>query len=398
VMVGAALFTIAIERRILTLPVMGVAFFTLLLGMFGLIVGADNPGLINSVGVFIIAPVVYLISISALGQSSLKTLLTTCAVMTVVSGLYILVYVGGESKVIPQIIPESVLKLAGAGYGEQGGATEIRFFGLSTLAASAPMWLVSLVVKRDDLLPSLPLRAAAATAGVAGAMFGGRRAIILVLVLVPLVAWMVKRIATHPGPSTLSPVQALTGIGAAIVAIFAAPAIIAQPIIVNTWGALLSFFSGTAMDVSTSQSIRNEQADQLMRAWSQSPIWGHGLGATIPGYFRSDQRWQFELQYHLLLMTTGVIGVLLVVIIGVFVVAAIRKAASLRPDLNPTLTVTLCGGAAMLIANATNPYLQAPGHMWAIFLPLAVINVMLRDPAPEHIVEKTLAQPSKYSR
>lgn len=33
----------------------------------------------------------------------------------------------------------------------------------------------------------------------------------------------------------------------------------------------------------------------------------------------------------------------------------------------------------MLIGNASNPYLQAPGHVWAIFLPVAVANLMLRS-------------------
>jgi hypothetical protein len=252
------------------------------------------------------------------------------------------------------------------------------------------MWLASLLVKRDDLLPRMSLRAAAATLGIAGAMMGGRRAIIVLLVLIPLVAWVVKRSTMRVGPLTLSPAQALAGIGVLIVAVFATPAIIAHPIVVNTWGALVSLFSGVSSDASTSQTERNEQADQLLRAWSQSPIWGHGLGAVIPGYSRSDsQPWQFELQYHVLLMQTGVIGALLALTIAVFVVAAILKAAKLRPDMLSTLTVTLCAGIAMLIANASNPYLQAPAHMWAIFLPLAVINIMLRDPAPRD-VEKAL--------
>lgn len=395
VMVTSALMTSVIQRKVLTLPLLGVAFFTLLLGILGLLVGADNPGLVNSAGVFVIAPVVYFVSIAALGHSSLKTLLTTCAVMTVISGTYILVYVGGELGVIPQIIPDIVLELTGAGFGRTGDATEIRFYGLSTLAASAPMWLASLMVERDDLLPRMSLRAAAAAAGIAGAMVGGRRAIIVVLVLIPLVAWVVKRSTMRRGPLTLSPLGALGAMAALIAVIFATPAIISHPLVVNTWGAVVSFFTGVSSDASTSQTERNEQADQLLMAWSQSPIWGHGLGAIIPGYSRSDtQPWQFELQYHVLLMQTGVIGVLLALAIAIFVVVAIRRAASLRPDMLSTLTVTLCAGIAMLIANASNPYLQAPAHMWAIFLPLAVLNVMLRGPAPLDVERARLPQPS----
>lgn len=395
VMVIAALTTSLIQRKVLTLPLMGVAFFTLLLGMFGLIIGTDNPGLINSVGIFLIAPLVYFVSIAALGHSSLKALLTTCAVMTVVAGAYILLYVGGELGILPRVIPSVILQLAGAGFGKTGDAIEIRFYGLSTLVASAPMWLASVLVKRDDLLPRMPLRAAAATAGIAGAMVGGRRAIIVVLVLIPLIAWIVKRSMMRREPLTFSPLRALGAMAALITVIFSAPAIIAHPLVINTWGALVSFFSGVSSDASTSQTVRNEQADQLLRAWTRSPIWGHGMGAVIPGYSRSDtQPWQFELQYHVLLMQTGIVGALLALIIAVVVVVAIQRAARRRPDMVSTLTVTLCAGIAMLIANATNPYLQAPAHMWALFLPLAVMNVMLRDPAPRPAVKPSLPNPS----
>lgn len=395
VMVIAAFMTALVQRKVLTLPLLGVAFFTLLLGMFGLVVGTDNPGLVNSIGIFLIAPLVYFTGIAALGHSSLKALLTTCAVMTVVAGTYILLYVGGELGVLPRVIPNVILQIAGAGFGKTGDAIEIRFYGLSTLVASAPMWLASVLVKRDELLPRLPLRVAAATAGIAGAMVGGRRAIIVVLVLIPLVAWILKRSMMRREPLTVSPIRAMGAMGALITVIFATPVVIAHPLVINTWGAVVSFFSGVSSDASTSQTVRNEQADQLLRAWTQSPIWGRGLGAIIPGYSRSDtQPWQFELQYHVLLMQTGVIGALLALVIAVLVVIAIRRAARLRPDMLSSLTVTLCAGIAMLIANATNPYLQAPAHMWALFLPLAVINVMLRDPAPQSTEKRFLSQPS----
>jgi hypothetical protein len=380
-MVLAAVMTCLKTGRVLTLPVAAIAWVTMILGVYGLLLGVDNDGFMNAAGIFVGTPLLFFFCISALGQGSIRVLLTTGAIMTVVSGVYILVYVGGQTGVLPQVIPASILDLTGAGFGEKGDATAIRFYGLSTLAASGPMWLASLFVRRDAMLPSISLRVAAAAAGVSGALVGGRRAIILALLIIPIIAWLVKRSTRvkRTGPRLIKPGYVLAGLGVAFVGVIFAPQIQAAPIVANTLQSTAAFFTGTTTDVDTDQSIRTEQTEKLLGAWADSPIWGHGLGATINGYQRSSvQPWQFESQYPALLMQTGLIGATLVAVIAVLACVAVRRASKLRPDLIPSLVVTLCGGVAMFIANATNPYLQAPAHHWTIFLPLAVINMMLR--------------------
>lgn len=383
-MVLTAALTILNTMRALTLPIAGIAATTLLLGLYGLLIGADNPGFTNAAGIFVGAPLLFFFVISALGHGSVKALLTTAAIMTVVSGLYILIYVAGAKGYLPQVIPTAVLEITGAGIGEKGDATAIRFYGLSTLAASAPMWVTSLFVGKDDLLPGTRLRVAAAVAGVAGAVVGGRRAIVLTLLIIPVIAWLVKR-ATRPkrtGPRTIHPGYMIAGLIAVAAGAIYAPRILAAPIVANTLQATTAFFTGTSYSEATDQSIRTEQVDRLLSAWTEAPVTGHGLGAIIIGYQRSDaQPWQFEAQYPALLMQTGLIGAVLVLVMATLICVAVFKASRARPDLVPSLVVTLCGGIAMLIANATNPYLQAPAHMWAIFLPLAVLNVILREPA-----------------
>jgi hypothetical protein len=384
-MITTASLTILITRRALTLPILGIAGTTMVLGVFGLFMGADNPGLANAAGIFVGAPLIFFFSISALGGRSLKALLTTGSVMTVVSGVYILVYVAGAKGIIPQVIPSNIREITGAGIGQKGDATAIRFYGLSTLAASGPMWLTSLFVGKDSMLPGTRLRIAAAAAGVAGAVVGGRRAIVLTLLIIPVIAWIVKR-STRPkrtAPRRLRPAFVLLCLWAVVAGAIFSPQIASAPIVSNTVDSTVAFFTGTSDSEETDQSIRNEQVDQLVGAWSESPLLGNGLGATINGYQRSDtQPWQFEAQYPALLMQTGMFGALMVLVMAGFVWAAVRNAAAARPDLVPSMVVTLCGGVAMLIANATNPYLQAPAHMWAIFLPLAVINYMIREPEP----------------
>lgn len=387
-MIFAAVLTGLNMGRALTSPVVAIAYVTIFLGLFGLTIGVQNDGFMNAAGIFVGTPLLFFFCISALGQGSIRALLTTGAVMTVVSGVYILVYVGGQMGVLPQVIPANVLEVTGAGFGEKGDTTAIRFYGLSTLAASGPMWLASLLVRGDAMLPPIALRWAAAAAGVSGAILGGRRAIILTLLVIPVIVWMVKHATSvkKSGPRKINPGFVVAGLGLAAGAVLLAPRIASTPIIANTWQASVSFFTGSSSDISADESVRTYQAERLLAEWVDSPIWGHGLGATIIGYQRSNaQPWQFEMQYHAFLMQAGLIGAILVAIIATLAWRAVRIASQSRPDLIPSLVVTLCGGAAMLIANATNPYLQAPAHHWAIFLPLAVINMMLRTPPPENI-------------
>ena len=45
--------------------------------------------------------------------------------------------------------------------------------------------------------------------------------------------------------------------------------------------------------------------------------------------------------------------------------------------LAPLTVAILTGACTFLIANATNPYLETYDYLWVIFLPLAVVNVLL---------------------
>ncbi|WP_166805977.1 O-antigen ligase family protein [Cryobacterium sp. TMT1-3] len=380
IMALTAIVTALVTHRALVPPVMAVLVLILFLGVFGLIVDSSNPGIANAAGIFIGTPIFFFVCIAALGAASIRLLMYTSAVCTAIIGVSILLYVGGQVGFIPQVIPNWALDVTGAGFGAIGEATQVRFVGLSTLAATAPMWLVSIFMKADALLPPLWLRVLAAVAGVSGAMVGGRRAIVLVLVLMPLVAYLAIRFTSQtPGPRKIPPVLFIVAVATGVGGVVALPTLLSIPILSNTWHSIVSFATGTA-DSNADQSIRGEQTDQLLEAWQQSPIIGHGLGSVINGYVRSAaQPWQFEMQYQTLLMETGLVGMMMVATIGAVLIHSIRKAAAQRPDLNSTLIVAICSGTAMLIANATNPYLQAPAHQWAIFLPLAVINYMLRE-------------------
>jgi hypothetical protein len=86
----------------------------------------------------------------------------------------------------------------------------------------------------------------------------------------------------------------------------------------------------------------------------------------------------FELQYHNLLFTSGLLGLGLILAALASAWIGIRWAAAASPEHLPAIVATGVAALSMLIANATNPYLVAVGHGWSIALVVGVANALLR--------------------
>jgi hypothetical protein len=130
-------------------------------------------------------------------------------------------------------------------------------------------------------------------------------------------------------------------------------------------------------------SLRLNQIEVLVREGLRLPVFGHGVGATIPGYVRDPARpWNFELQYFLYFFQLGVVGLAALLTAAALALRAIRTSITVATE--PLLTVQIAALAcalAILAANASNPYLQAVGHQWMLFLPAGVIGAQFRADA-----------------
>lgn len=384
--------TVLVTRRRLDAAFVPALLITFLFALVGLASGPTNPGFTGAVLVFIAAPLLWWTCAVAVDERTMRGLFTTAAVVTVFVGGTIALYVAQNTGALPALLPGWLLEQYGAGYGELSGSqlggadyTEVRFYALSTLVATGPMWIGSLFVTRDRLLPPWWLRALAAAAATAGALSGGRRAIALVMVLAPVLLWALRWAVARAGAPTTpgrgGPLLLVGGLAGLLALVFD-PGLLGRGVVGAALNSLSSFVTGrTFVGASAGEDqIRVHESEVLLRAWSEAPLFGHGLGATISGYWRDPvEPWRWELQYHGLLLQTGVVGVLLVLLGAAATAAAVLRAVRARPDLTPSLLVACTGAAGMLIGNASNPYLQAPGHVWAIFLPVAVANLMLRS-------------------
>lgn len=345
---------------------LGFAAYALLRSVPG-----DHPGLLNGVSVTLVMPVLFWTVAWAADLVSVRLALRCLAWATVVLSGTVALYVANRRGVLPPLVPTSVLVGSGSGYNDFGDFTEIRFYGLSTLAAAGPLWIASLFV-RDDLLPALPLRYGAAGSALVAALLGGRRGIVVAMLAAPALLWVCRELlGMRPGRSR----RRLPAMLAALAAVYATGRLLfgVDPVVPVRNG-----LTGAGAALTDPASVLGEESRQLLHGWASAPLAGHGLGAVLAGYSRSATRpWSFELQYHLLLFQTGVVGLAAFVAVLALSVRALRRAGRSCPAHAPALLVCTVGAAAMLAVNTTDPYLQAPGHMWAVYLPLALGNAAL---------------------
>ncbi|MGY2083158.1 hypothetical protein [Blastococcus sp. SYSU DS0539] len=374
--------TIVLARRRLAPPLVPVVLVTFTFALVGLLAGPTNPGFTGGFLVFVAAPLLWWMAATAVDERTVQAVFTTLAVVTVIIGGTISLYAAGSTGAVPQLVPSWLLDQYGAGFGGAGDYTEVRLYGLSTLVAAGPLWIASLFVGQDRLLPPNWLRLVAALAATAGTLAGGRRALALVLVLAPLIGWLLRMALQGRRPAEGTTVRGrilLAGAAAVVVGGFM-PGLFSGGVIGAAWRSVTSYVTGAVFpDASAADDrLRAYQADRLLEEWSEKPLFGHGFGAVIDGFARDPvEPWRWELQYHGLLFQTGVVGMSIVLVGAFLTLWVVVRAARARPDLVPSLVVACTGAAGMLIGNATNPYLQAPGHVWSIFLPVAVANIAL---------------------
>jgi hypothetical protein len=135
-------------------------------------------------------------------------------------------------------------------------------------------------------------------------------------------------------------------------------------------------FSSTTEDGGASQ--RNAQFQALLSGWTDNMFFGVGHGSPVYGYYSSAvSPWSFELGYMALLYQIGLVGVAALAAGVLWIYWMGVRVIRTGGDLSGIMIACLSGMSAMLFAHATNPYLARFDGMWALFFPLAVVNVSL---------------------
>ena len=372
---------------------------------------------------FLFWPVVYSLIVIGFKRHVVKIMFYSGAIVTVVISLTFLAGALIALGITPfESLPFWTTSPLGLRYVVGGsGAIALTAHSLPLLLWWGAMRVASLVCGRNDLfLPPMWLRFFAGALAIAAAVIAWRRGILLVLLLVPiimLVIWLLPRVKDRPegrGPRLLVPLVR-------VIACFLSAGLISMGIQRQVTSMLGEGVRSVATVLGLESSAGLSQADldggkpdlisdddwigDRIRASETrfltdadstiDVVFGHGIGASFDreGIDRSIRSWQTELQYQGLYYWTGLTGILLLLAIFIFPVRALRRAFRSVGFLRGSLFVSCIGAAAVLIGNATNPYMQASRHMWPVFFPFMIAGVILSTKRTSDLIAADCPEP-----
>lgn len=118
---------------------------------------------------------------------------------------------------------------------------------------------------------------------------------------------------------------------------------------------------------------RVEQSIALFKGWSEHPFFGNGTGVDA-AVSRSDLPGTYELSYHAMLFERGILGVF--IYFTLYFVLNVWCVRSMKHSIldNKYIIAYLVALTLFMMANATNPYLNAFDYLWILFFGFILCN------------------------
>ena len=334
--------------------------------LWGFLNGA--PGALRVSTVYILWPAVYMLFVGLVHSPRTIVLFEKALIFGVaVSSFMAIALLVGAMTGQAQLAKE-ILAFQGADIGLYAGFVELTLFNLTTVIYGLP-YLAALFFspQAHGWLTSRRWIGLVLLLVLAVCVVSGRRAFWLLAIVTPALVWGLFLMAG------IRVRKRSVGVAAISIVLVAAVGVVALGL---NFGALSDQLV-SAFDFSGEQSasIRYQQYEALMSGWSDSPLIGHGLGASADLVTRSEEQpWAYELSYIGLLFQTGLLGLIIYSSAVLWVFYAGIKLVRLRPGTTQVILPLLAGLAGFLLINATNPYLWKFDYLWTIFLPVAAIN------------------------
>jgi O-antigen ligase len=329
---------------------------------------------------------VYAVLISGVTQKRIliglqKTIVVATLCIAVQGGVYFLTQAG----VLPENRYADLLSFdwESQGIGFHEGYVGMQYPGLNSLPFLIPFLFASLLTRSpgDKSGPvSRTWLRISLFSGLAMVLASGRRALLLVTFMAPLITFFFLRF--HPSQTWRLSIRAffraVAFLAVSSVIVLLLIDIIYEVNLSSLFDRVSEGFDFRATTFDEGAGARHEQYLALIRGWFENPLLGAGHGASAYGSIRSETMpWAYELSYVALLFQVGLLGFLAYVAGVVWIywvgIRMIGEGGALAHMMIPGLVGMTC----FLVATATNPYLARFDGLWVLFLPLAVINYRL---------------------
>ena len=242
------------------------------------------------------------------------------------------------------ILNQGIVEQLDMRVGFHDGYVQITTQNIGSLFFICP-YLITWALRRDriNVAPTATTIALALTILIA--IFSGRRALWIVLLLTPFFVLGYSYLTrTRDRNRGLEWVFAIGGAAAIVLAL----------VVVQRYGmATISFLTDAFSEVDE----RTIQSRYLMDGFRDYPVVGSGFGLDV-GYIRSKMTpWLYELSYHQILFNFGVVGTLfLATILGNYLKNSVQMISQRIPGTEGAFCI-LVGLSAFLVGVYSNPYL-----------------------------------------
>lgn len=330
----------------------------------------SNPGAFRVLTVMAAWPVIYGFFCVLLNQPyALKYLDRIFILSLVMVVLYSFLYLGNMAGLVPNW---AYFELdMGQLIGFHDGYIEYNLYSISSLLFLMPFFLHRFYI----LYRAKQIRFnwwLVLIAGFLLSLLTGRRAVQMVIVLVPGIIFIVNMIIV-PRASFILKLKPQLSFRLILLVCFILFIFIYVTLQMDinydvVWNEFWDGFKFS--DTSSSASERTGQLNSLMQAWSNGNIlFGSGNGAATD-YVRSyDMPWAYELTYVYLLFSTGIVGVILYFTWFSWGLLRIKRALAQRPDMARYVAPMITGVFGVAIGAASNPYFGKFDYLWIIMLP-----------------------------
>jgi hypothetical protein len=368
------------KKRVLSDSILNWVSIQVCSGLFFILLGIVNktPGALRVSSVIMAWPVLYTIYIAGISNKKiLENILNVLLISSIVIPSYIITFILATIGAIPSIFYVEIDQ--GQIFDDRGNELRLNLYSLGSLVFLSPYMISKALSLKKEVLFLRILTYIAVFLTIIALVVSGRRGLLLSSLISPVVHFVIINLSRED-PKMKKPLP-IKNIVIIISLLLSIAYVLSSFLGIELQPLIERVISISDFDNDDSNVTRKEQLHSLLVGWYDSPIFGAGHGASAERYGSlrggEDQPWAYELSYISMLYQTGIVGFLIWWSGIVWIVITSIKIIKTMPAISNQLTNLLTGMIGFLVANASNPYFGKYDHMWAVYLPLAVINLSL---------------------
>lgn len=334
-------------------------------GCWGIFIGVlkNNDSPFHSITTTMIWPILFTLYISQINREYyFRTLLKVTFCIHTLIILYDLIF---AFSIIAGFYFPNIYSNYENGFAMYETTSRLTFGNLNTLTFTVPVFYI-LFVTKFNLGISRIVQFLILIASLFLFILSGRRSVMLLFFLLPIISLFLMPFLPKMAKNSMIKILLIVIL---FIIISIAYTFTFYPELVNGyWDTLIKAFD------SDREPTKFAQQKMLLSHFYSSPICGEGFGRMFYEPFPGRMRWgmQFELQYHLSLAQTGVVGFMLIMLSYLGTLFYSIYLAYKCEDL--ILFAFAVGLFFILILNATNPILGSFDWMLPLYFCWAKIN------------------------